>query len=426
MFNKEALEEIVRIHPGSFPAKKILENFDIYCGLHDAIGGKWIYGCGSYMIDGLTYDYNPRCLKKQEELYRYAMTAKNVLEVGVYVGHSLLIMLLANPNLNITAIDYDDTYTRPAIDYLNKIFNNRIKFIHSDAIEALNKLPDSYFDFIHIDADHNDEAVTKQFNACLALAKPNEIFIFDDYDAIRNTVDGLINKGLLKHIVTPDCLWRNCITQYTISDINKIVEISSKFSSCSKERLQCNVEAVNKVNSLGIPGSIVEIGVFRGGSMLAMMLANTNDMRNFYLYDTFEGMTVPCSYDIDLDNKKASELIEINDDVKCIATLDEVRQNITNNIHLKDDKVHYIVGDVTKTSVIPGSIAILRLDTDFYESTAFELSHFYDKVNSGGYVIIDDYGHWQGCRKAVDEFLLQHPEIKINLIDYTGIYFIKP
>jgi hypothetical protein len=155
-------------------------------------------------------------------------------------------------------------------------------------------------------------------------------------------------------------------------------------------------------------------------------MANTNSNRNYWLYDTFEGMTKPCDYDYDLDNNSAENLIKSSTDVLCIASLDEVKNIINNNVNISSDRIKYIVGDILKTNTFPKEIAVLRLDTDFYESTAFELANFYNLVSPGGYVIIDDYGHWKGCRKAVDEFLQNHPKIKLNIIDYTGVYFIKP
>lgn len=425
MFNKESLEEIVRVHPDSFPAKKLLENFHLFEQLYYVLGEKWMYGCGSYLIDGTTYSYCSAMLKKQEELYRYAMSVNNVLEVGTYLGHSLLLMLLANPNLKITAIDYDKTYAEPAINFLNSIFGNRITFIHSDAVQALKSLSHNQFDLIHIDADHNDEAVTAQFNYSLPLAQESCIFVFDDYDAVSKTINNLIDNNTLEKVVIPDCLWRNAVTKL-YSQSERILNISSKYSACSKERLLNNIEVIQEVNKKNISGDIVEIGVYKGGSMLAMMLANNNPNRNYWLYDTFEGMTSPSEYDYDLNDYSALKLMEQNTDVKCIATLDEVKNNINNNIIIKPERINYIVGDITQTKTFPNSIAVLRLDTDFYESTAFELANFYNLVSSGGYVIIDDYGHWKGCRKAVDEFLQTHPEIKLNLIDYTGVYFIKP
>jgi len=213
MFNKEALEEIVRIHPGSFPAKKLLDNFHLFEQIFHVLNGKWIHGCGSYLIKGLEYKYYPGMLKKQEELYRYAMSANNVLEVGVYLGHSLLLMLLANPNLTITAIDYDNTYAEPVIRFFNRIFGERITFIHSDAIKGLETLSLNQYDLIHIDADHNDAAVTAQFNACLPLAKENCIFVFDDYDAVSTTINKLFDDNILEKVIIPDSDYRNCVTR---------------------------------------------------------------------------------------------------------------------------------------------------------------------------------------------------------------------
>jgi predicted O-methyltransferase YrrM len=431
MFNKEALEEIVKRHPDSFPAKKFLENFHLYEGLYNAIGGQWINGCGSYMMDGQTYDYNPRCLKKQEDLYRYSMNAKNVLEVGVYVGHSLLIMLLANPNMRITAIDIDNRFTQPAIDYLNRVFGYRITFIHADAINGLQSLPYDTFDLVHIDADHNDNAVYKQFMASMPLAKDKALFIFDDYDAVKSTIDGFVTDGILEYIKTPDCLWRNTITRLVARNKSDgTIRICQKFSACSHERLSLNIEAVEQILREQIPGDIVEIGVYKGGSMLAMMRTfsvEQSTSRKFWLYDTFEGMTAPCEHDKDLNGYDANELMRRNESVKCISGLDEVRSNIETKSYVPKKNINYVVGDICKTDVFPEKIAVLRLDTDFYESTKFELENFYDLVSPGGYIIIDDYGHWQGCKKAVDEFFTSRlPSITPIKIDYTGIYWRKP
>ena len=426
MHNREALEDIVRRHPDSFPAKKLLDNFHMFSDLYTAIGGRWHRGCGSYLFDGSSYNYNPNCLRKQEELYRYAMSAHRVLEIGVYVGHSLLIMLLANPTLEIIAIDYEDQFAKPAIDYLNSVFGNRITFICADAIEGMSQLGGRQFDLIHVDADHNDAAVSTQFQKSLSLAKENCVYIFDDYDAVRTTVDNLIYDGVLDHLVTPQCLWRNCITRLVQrSEAEVIVRASSPHSACSKERLLMNIDAIRSVNNLNIPGHIVEVGVYKGGSMIAMMRANKNPARQFYLFDTYEGMTAPCEHDTDLNGYSASDLLVRDKGVRCISSLEEVKSNISKNTRTPPENIHYIVGDITKTTTRVEPIAILRLDTDFYESTKFELDYFYDSVSRGGIIIIDDYGHWKGCKKAVDEFLERHPELIVHRIDYTGIYFVK-
>lgn len=427
-FGKELLEAIVQKHPDSFPARKLLDNFHLFEGLHTAIGGKWIHGCGSYLFDGQAYVYNPRCLKKQEEVYRYATTAKKVLEVGVYVGHSLLLMLLANPAIEITAIDIDDTFAKPAIEYLNSVFGEgRIRFLKGDALDTLKNLKTegATFDLIHIDADHNDTAVTAQTLASFPLAQQDCIFIYDDYDAVRKTVDGFISSGFLTHLKTPDCLWRNCITRYNHQPTDEeILTVAKRFSACSFERLQFNIDAVRR--SQDKVGDIVEVGVYKGGSMIAMMKAERDEKRTYWLYDTFEGMTEPSEFDKDYNGYSAERLMSQNPDVKCEAPLADVKRAIEEHTKVPVNRIRYMVGDIRQARTFPDKIVILRLDTDFYDSTAFELEHFYPRVVAGGIVIIDDYGHWQGARKAVDEFLKNHPEIQLNKIDYTGVWFQKP
>jgi O-methyltransferase len=424
MYGKEKLEAIVKKHPDSFPAVGLLKHFDAFIGLHDAIGGKWIHGWGSYLFDGLTYSYNERCLRKQEELYRYAMSATHALEIGVYTGHSLLILLVANPKLKITAIDIDDTIAKPAIDYLNDVFGNRIEFIHADAVEGMRALPSNTFDFIHIDADHVDSAVHAQFLASIRLAKKNATVVFDDYDAVRTSIDGFISQGYLDHVITPICLWRNCVTRLAAKTKEEtIINVSKRYSACSSDRLGFNIYAVKDVNLRGIDGDIVEVGVYKGGSMLAMILTNGMTSiidRQYYLYDTFEEAMPPSTH-------AADDLIRRSEVIKSIAPLSEVKSNLDRHTtSAQQANIKYIVGNIMKNTVYPEKIAVLRLDTDFYDSTAFELANFYDRVSPGGYVIIDDYGHWRGCKKAVDEFLVAHPELKLHKIDYTGVYFMKP
>jgi len=216
MYGRDKLEAIVRRHPDSFPAVKLLENFHHFEGLYTAIGGLWHTGWGSYLFNGQTYEYQPETLRKQEELYRYAMTATHALEIGVYVGHSLLLMLLANPTLKITCIDNDAKFAQPAVDYLNAHFDNRVTLIIADAIEGIATLESDTFDFVHIDADHYDAAVRSQFLASIRVAKSSATVVFDDYEAVKKVIDGFIGVGMLRHIVTPGCLWTNCITRLAV------------------------------------------------------------------------------------------------------------------------------------------------------------------------------------------------------------------
>ncbi len=210
------------------------------------------------------------------------------------------------------------------------------------------------------------------------------------------------------------------------NDINEIITTCHTMSMISVERFLNNIMSVQHVEMHNIPGDIVEIGVYKGGSILSMMLAYEKlggAGRNFHLYDTFEGMTPPTADDVDLNGEDSQKLMDENPFFKCVGLLPEVKANIQKHTTIQPQ---YHVGDILKNAFYPDQIAVLRLDTDWYESTKFELEHFYDKVACGGIVIVDDYGHWKGCKKAVDEFLEKHPEIEIQNIDYTGIYFIKP
>lgn len=215
----------------------------------------------------------------------------------------------------------------------------------------------------------------------------------------------------------------------------KIIELVKPFTMTSSERIFALIEAVKYVVNNNITGDIVECGVWRGGSMMAIaktLLNLKNLEKHLYLYDTFEGMTKPKDVDISYANVSASEKFEeikITDDKSNwnIADLDDVKKAVFTTGYDKE-KVHFIKGKVENTvpGTIPESISLLRLDTDWYESTHHELIHLFPKLSKGGVLIIDDYGHWKGARKAVDEYFLKNKiPILLNRIDYTGRIGIK-
>jgi hypothetical protein len=121
---------------------------------------------------------------------------------------------------------------------------------------------------------------------------------------------------------------------------------------------------------------------------------------------------------------------DINDatSVWCFSSIEEVKNNIA-TLNYPTEKVYFVKGKVEDTipTTIPQKIAVLRLDTDWYESTKHELEHLFPLLVSGGVLIIDDYGHWEGARKAVDEYIEKNNlNILLNRIDYTGRIAIKP
>jgi len=180
----------------------------------------------------------------------------------------------------------------------------------------------------------------------------------------------------------------------------------------SPEKLNALILAVRHVVKHQVPGDVVECGVWRGGSMQATartLMEAGDTSRNLYLFDTFEGMPPPTEEDLRQDGRSAADLLaasEKTSGVWAVATLEDVRAGM-GRIGYPDDKVHFVPGLVEETvpDQAPEQIAVLRLDTDWYASTKHELDHLYDRVPSGGVVIIDDYDYWEGSRKAVDEFV---------------------
>lgn len=227
--------------------------------------------------------------------------------------------------------------------------------------------------------------------------------------------------------------------------VNKYPDIEQQFmelyNQCktetmtSVERMYGLYKACEYVTKNKVSGDFVECGVWRGGS--SMMAAKTfkalGDLnRNFYLYDTYEGMSLPTEHDISIKNEKVLEQWQKHqqEDTKILAkaALDIVKQNMSRTAY-PEQLIHYVKGKVEDTipNTISEQIALLRLDTDWYESTKHELQHLYPRLISGGILIIDDYGHWQGSRKAVDEYFMQLNFFPyLHRLDYTGRLFIKP
>ncbi|GIE46039.1 TylF/MycF/NovP-related O-methyltransferase [Actinoplanes lobatus] len=193
----------------------------------------------------------------------------------------------------------------------------------------------------------------------------------------------------------------------------------------SPEKLNALVHSVRYVVRHRIPGDVVECGVWRGGSMLAIAktLAETGDTdRHLHLYDTFEGMSEPTEHDKRHDGRSAAEMLETSDKssgVWAYASIEDVRATMRESVY-PADRIHYYKGKVEDT--IPGDaperISILRLDTDWYESTRHELEHLWPRLVPGGVLLLDDYGWWDGAKRAVDEWLEEvNPQLLLLRMD---------
>jgi O-methyltransferase len=206
------------------------------------------------------------------------------------------------------------------------------------------------------------------------------------------------------------------------------------FTMTSTDRLYSLFNAVRFVVSAKVEGDFVECGVWKGGSVMMMasvLRAFGVSDRTIYLFDTFEGMTAPTDADADQSGTQASELLTRsgrNDShVWAYSPIDEVRSNLEKTGYPMDRFI-FVKGDVCETIPDhgPDKIAILRLDTDWYESTRHELEFFFPRLVQRGVLILDDYGHWKGANKAVNEyFAAQDVKYLMHRIDYTGRAILK-
>ena len=208
------------------------------------------------------------------------------------------------------------------------------------------------------------------------------------------------------------------------------------FTMTSKERIFALRAAVHYLLANELAGAFVECGVWRGGSTMTMALSllelGAAD-RELYLFDTFEGMPPPQEVDRRFDGVSAQTLLERNEKTTnnsywAVAALDDVQRNLTTTGY-PASRLHYVKGLVEQTipTQAPARIALLRLDTDWYESTRHELEQLYERVVPGGVIIIDDYGWYSGARKAVDEFFAARAfRPLLQRIDRTGRLVVKP
>jgi O-methyltransferase len=211
--------------------------------------------------------------------------------------------------------------------------------------------------------------------------------------------------------------WR--VKPYTMTSVERVVVLCQSIAYLEKNR---------------IPGAIVECGVWKGGSMMAAalsLLALQSTQRQLYLCDTFDGMPQPTPVDVDWQGRSARDLLRLataeGEQMRAKCSLQEVKQAMMLTRY-PWEKLIFVPGQVEQTlpENAPEEIGLLRLDTDWYESTYHELEHLYPRLADGGILIVDDYGHWQGARKAVDDyFRRQGMQVQLQPIDYTGRFLLK-
>jgi O-methyltransferase len=219
-----------------------------------------------------------------------------------------------------------------------------------------------------------------------------------------------------------------------------IVDAALPYTMTGVPRLQALIDAVRYIVQRDVSGGFAECGVWRGGSVLAM-IATLQSLgaapRDIWLYDTFEGMTEPTAEDVSEFDPPALATYRsaVSRGERPWAELfdarvfnEEIVRGTLAETGYPPDRLHFVRGPVEETlpdQVPATSLALLRLDTDWYESTRHELAHLYPRLEAGGVLIVDDYGHFEGARRAVDEYFDVHAPVLLNRIDYSGRIAVK-
>ncbi len=247
-----------------------------------------------------------------------------------------------------------------------------------------------------------------------------------------------IIKNFLKlsnYEVLPKESWykkqENYISEISDEEQNLIKSIKD-YSMCSVANHWAIIQSIKHVFHNSLEGDFVEAGVFKGGNLIIMnhFLKKYNLDKNIFAYDTYDGMPDEnINFDYDLKNEPASKIRNRNNNKWCYSSLEEVKKNISKFDKDFQKNFKFIIGKVEntlqKTENIPDKISLLRLDTDFYESTKIELELLYPRLVKNGILIIDDYGHWKGAKKAVDEYFDNKNFLFLHRIDYSSRLLVK-
>jgi hypothetical protein len=207
------------------------------------------------------------------------------------------------------------------------------------------------------------------------------------------------------------------------------------YTMCTRERLANAYDLAFEAGRRGVPGALVECGVFKGGcsAVMAAGAARSGVQRISWLFDSFEGLPEPTAQDgeeatVFADGRSGGKLAAID---RNVASQRDVEELFFEKLAMDRDRVRIVQGWFQET--LPamreaiGPVAVLRLDADWYESTRCCLEQLYDAVVPGGYVILDDYGRWEGCRRAWDEFAAERRlAAELHWVDAAGVWLAKP
>jgi O-methyltransferase len=197
----------------------------------------------------------------------------------------------------------------------------------------------------------------------------------------------------------------------------------SAYTMVRLSRLKALYRLAQELDRRGIAGAIVECGVFNGGSaaVLAYASRRASSPRPVWLFDSFQGLPKPTA----ADGQAAHDQYRLG---WCQGDVAKVKE-VFRRVGIPLSRLHLVKGWFQDTfpKVCVQPISLLHIDADWYESVKLCLEKFYDAVEPGGFVVLDDYGWWEGCRLATDQFLQRRGvEVQLIQVDVIGYYFEKP
>jgi len=196
-------------------------------------------------------------------------------------------------------------------------------------------------------------------------------------------------------------------------NVDKAIAIAQPYSKCTRQRLQVIADTLQRLDADKIEGDIVECGAWRGGVAILSRLLSPS--RIIWLYDTFNGMANLSEF----DKKRGGYVMP---EGKAAVSSKEVFDNLVKTETLNGERIVFVEGKVEDTlrhvENLPDKIAFLHLDTDWYHSTKIELEVLWPRLRKYGAMIVDDFGHWPGSRKAVEEYF---PPLQRSMIYIDGV-----
>jgi O-methyltransferase len=369
---------------------------------------------------------------QRENLASLADKASSVLVMGFDAGHAALLFLLANPNARVSCMgSMNQPHSRACFDYLAQSFGDRIALFAEDAVATLPQLPSGRFDLAYV-GETATATIASTREALRRVLKDDHVLVIDERDgqgdptvgagesaggletapfafANARSLRSRRNPTFARFAEEPEArVDRTLATMGAIfkdSALASIYLVRGPDGQClGRARAAALISAARRVEAAGLGGAFVEVGVAGGhSSVIAALTTSRFIPRDFYLFDTFCGfLDPPDEKDVQGKSIRSYDLSRYRGP-DCDSRRVRARMY---QAGVPEDRLFIVEGraEARVADYAPERIAILRLDASLFLPTLASLETMYDRLETGGWLIASDYGHWQGCREAIDTF----------------------